>query len=555
MSTKRGGLFGGRPELLLVDEKPPGIELPELMAASLPELEEEPEEDLPPVDDDTDDEDSYDGGGPLRIFIGSPAAAPDASASRDPIPAVDKGPVWDASALAIGAGEDELDDSLDEDSGDRAPVLIRPPAGAGEPPPLTMSFGGSFSRGSMDAGVMDDEDLGDANTGSGLERKDTIVVRDEIYDRLLRFDDAALSEPDRAPRTFEEDSGAMLPVGEADEVEFEIGAGGFSVDAVPGDVEPGAPPARGGLTVGFVPGDALRDHEDEDDGGDDDEESLRTIPPAGDDDDAPRAREEETEDFVVPSVSIGVGQSSLASMLSGDAEPPPVVPRAPPAEDALVLPPPSGSDGDPGDSRTTPEWAVRRRESRADAVRTAEEVRADEAEEDGGGSGLRFLIFAIVAVLAVVLAWLLVPGKGDGAVGGGARTMTPIAPAPPQAEPAPEDPATAPQDAAPEAPEAAPAPEATPEPAAAGDAVPTAASTSTPTAAPQAEDLGLLRVRATRPARVYIDGELVGETPMSAVSLSAGEHEIKVVAIETGQERRQSVRIDAGRAQEVRFPF
>ena len=56
---------------------------------------------------------------------------------------------------------------------------------AAEPPPLTMSFGGSFARGSMDAGVMDEDE---ASTSSSDLRPDTVVVH---RDGAFRFVNAA----------------------------------------------------------------------------------------------------------------------------------------------------------------------------------------------------------------------------------------------------------------------------------------------------------------------------------------------------------------------------
>ncbi len=592
MSSKRSNLFGGRPDLLLVDERPPGISLPELSAAPLPELEDEPEE--PSVtfyddddDDDVEDDDSYDGDGPLRIFIGSPRAEAAAEADEDaappPVLKVESGPVWDASALALGA-DDDLEDGGEDTELDRSPVLVKP-GGTIEPPPLTMSFGGSFSRGSLDAGVMDEETAGDIDSVEPA-RADTVVVHDQIYDRFLRFEDPTEPPPasDAPLAAGPSDDHITLAAGEAEEDEA------IAVGQVPDDVEPGPPPTR--LSLGHADDDddddeydeydsglaslggalidedeplgasvslgrpgaetvigagsdvapeppevALPSHHDEDD--DDEDSGLQSLGPSLADD------EDELTSPVTPRVIIsdtlpglsGLGGKNLAQN-EDDTEERPVVP--PPTE----LP------------RTAPEWAVRRRVARDGAVREGTD---DASASEGSGMGL--LIFVVVAIVAVLAAWWFLGRGGSADLSLGSdedpteqTTPTSTTPTPaagtrgdavaPSDAPTDEAPADATPAALPTGADAAPDAgviEFVPEGSTAGSTDPA--------------DLGILRVRATRPSRVYVDGQLVGETPMSAISVPSGEHSVKVVAIDSGRARSQSVRVDAGRAQEVRFTF
>lgn len=589
MSVKRGGLFGGRPDLLLVDERPPGIQLPRLeVQAALPDLVED-EVDEPSVEiEDPKDEDSYAGDGPLRIFIGSPAAARpvDDVAQPAPIPATlaDSRPLWDASALALGAGEDDPEDGLDETDPDRAPVLIRPGRpSAIEPPPLTMSFGGSFSRGSMDAGVMEEEAA--AFQEDTAPRVGSVVVHDEIYDRFLRLEDPVEPPPRTLPPRHAGDSSSgdspsgdspsgdngvgangedaldALSAGEADDL---LAAGeaeddhydqvGFSVAAVPREVASGPPPTRAGLAVGVrrgSPVDLPTDHDDDDD---DESDALITANPH---DELSPPDEDESEGPPIPQVIVAPAPPEPSRLVLGhqrveeddSMEIRPDAAHVAAPDDALVLPPPETEEvphPEPAaehQPRTTPEWAVRRREARG-VVRTGEEVRQEQAAEEESGGGLGLLIFVVVTIGLVVLGWLLLGSRG-----GESAVPSPAAPTAVQpAEPAP----TAPPPGADEPPLDEPSTPPT-EPVTVSTAPSDAATIIEPGVDPA--DLGILRVRATRPARVYIDGNLVGETPMAAVSLSAGPHVVKVVAIDSGRTRTQEVRIDAGRAQELRFNF
>ncbi|RME23014.1 MAG: PEGA domain-containing protein [Deltaproteobacteria bacterium] len=586
MSTRRSGLFSRRPDLLLVDETPPGIKLPELAGqAGLPELEEdeEPQPELA-VDyepDQDDDEDSYDGEGPLRIFIGPPAGAPDAVEAPAPATlAAEQGPVWDASALALGA-QDDTDEIADDTESDRAPVLVRP---GEQPPPLTMSFGGSFSRGSMDAGVMDADGVMVDDEGPG--RPDTVVIHDRIYDRLVRFDDPTLPAS-AGPAGGEEDDTAsvdVLAAGAAEDDSSELISAGDVADGV----EPGPPPTR--LRVGFVPG---RDEEDAgwDDDVDDDlsEDDLR------DDGLLDDELGEDEDGDALDSLDRRLGEAmrrGLSRTLQADEdedededgpppprviirdEPSPTAPgladTAPGVEDEtdarpLVVPPPPRPP-----APAAPDWAVRRRAAQVGTVRAGADVQDDE-EEEGGGVGL--LVFVVVSILVLVAAWwfygregatgLSVLGGGDspevvatddgsaaaelqdpgseGAVGAGAT-----------AEGAAAEGATAKGGTAEGVSSAKEPPGADAAPASGVVIfVPDGVDPSTVDPA----DMGIVRVRAARPARIYIDGRKVGQTPMNPVRLPAGEYKIKAVAISSGRSRVQTVRVDAGRAQELRFTF
>lgn len=570
MSAKRPGLFGHRPDLLLVDERPRGIDLSAIAAAPLPKLAEEPPPPPPPEDlDDTLDDDSYDGEGPLRIFIGAPKAATVAAAV---VPAVDLGPVWDASSLAL-TGEDDVEDPSDALPTNRRPVLVKKGLPI-EPPPLTMSFGGSFARGSLDAGVMD-ETTADS-TGDPVSRGDSVIVHDDIFDRFLHFDDPTASPPARAlppqviPPLESMDDEEMLAAAEADpDLGEDILQAGFDL---PEKVEPGKPPTR--LRVGFR-GPSSPEPVDDDDADD------------GDQDDGPGDLLEDRLDLelgldaedesgpVVPQVRVGLASAAgreippvhdrapvsaaLSRPPAPSAEPPSAAKASPPA-DLLVLPPSEG-DGAGTWSAEEPDWASRRRNSRATPGRSPAPAPAEASS--GGGMGL--LIFVVVAVGGLFLAWYLfgrtptdsaadlpaVVPRHEGAVLEPSPTGTGIeAPAGAGASEATTPgaaPGEAPVDPAAVSPEAAPPPEAAVETVAADDPL---LAQATP-----AQEVGSLRVRATRPSRVYVDGKLVGETPMAALTLAPGEHEIRVVAIDSGRTRSQIVRVDADRAQEVRFSF
>jgi len=557
VSTRRSGLFSGRPDLLLVDERPPGITLPEIVAqAPMPDLEDDEDEaDVQlaidePEEDDVD-EDSYDGEGPLRIFIGAPTAAPPESPEAPPAPRAtiqaDQGPVWDASALAIGADED-LDDTVDDTESDRAPVLVRKGESI-EPPPLTMSFGGSFSRGSMDAGVMDAD--GAMVDDAGPARTDTVVMHDQIYDRFLRFEDPTAPPPAAAAGPGEEDTGGLgaLATGAAEDDSSEV----IGVGDVASGVEPGPPPTR--LRVGFVPD----EDDDSDEWEDEDDDDI-----LDDDDD-----DDDDDGDALDSLDRRLGEAmsrGLARSLEDDDDDGPPPPRviirddaAPLVSDAAVTTP--GLDDetderplvippdDPGPSRTAPDWAVRRRAAQVGSIRAGDDIQDDD-EEEGGGAGL--LAFVVVAILILVAAWWFYGREG-------ATGLPALQGGDEAADQAPADQGAAASDEAPAAGDDKPDADHAEAPAGA-DAAPASNIVEfvpkgvDPTTIDPA-DLGILRVRATRPARIYIDGQQVGETPMAAISLPGGEHKVKAVAISSGRSRTQAIRVDPGRAQELRFTF
>lgn len=71
-----------------------------------------------------------------------------------------------------------------------------------------------------------------------------------------------------------------------------------------------------------------------------------------------------------------------------------------------------------------------------------------------------------------------------------------------------------------------------------------------------ARSQGMLRVITDRPADVWVDGVRVGRTPMRALPLQPGWHEVKVVAA-TGRRTRHTAktRVDRGQARQVAVAF
>lgn len=554
--SRRSGLFGSRPDLLLVDERPRGIDLAAVLPTALPVLEDEPETepDLVVEDEPAAEDDSYDGAGPLRIFIGSPKA--EGVADRPPVIA---GPVWDASALAAGHEDEDFDTDGDAEPSPlpRAPVLLKAPGAGPQPPPLTMSFGGSFARGSMDAGVMDEDSAAPAPAPSEL-RADTVVVHDQIYDRFLRFEDPLDTPPVRGPEVrMDDEPEEPLSVGAFDDDD--------AMDAMDGGaarvgVQAGPPPSRG-LTVGFVPNPDL----------DDDVISFYDNSDAPDIADEDEVDEEDEQEHAPLAPRVIIGDHAPPTR----AAPPPLPVPPPPV---VRPPPPDEGDTDldlgapveaPGPSRLAPDWADRRR----DVQRTAQPpvalpsptpAPAPAPVDDGGRMGL--VVFALLAIAAILVTWYFLRGSGSPAAeaptGSTSAVQEPVGP-PMGADAVPEDgvqplvPGDAPE-AAPEATPAAPEVDAAAPVAGSTegaeiiplDADPTLTAPDGPT-----DDEGVLRIRATRPSRVYIDGRYVGQTPLPALALAGGSHDIRVVAIDSGRSRSQSVRVDAGRSQEVRFSF
>ncbi|MCK6507577.1 PEGA domain-containing protein [Myxococcota bacterium] len=556
--SKRSGLFGHRPDLLLVDERPPSIDLAAVAPTRLPRLLDEPAEPPPAVADDEPPEDEdYDGGGPLRIFIGSPKGE-GARAAAPPI----SGPVWDASALAAGA-DDEFDTDVDlEPVAPRAPVLVRPPGSAPQPPPLTMSFGGSFSRGSLDAGVMDEDS---ASVSSSDVRADTVVVHDQIFDRFLRFEDPLDTPPVRGPEpAVDDEPEEPLSVGAFDEEEVLE-----AMDSeLHGDLVTGPPPTRG-LTVGFVRGPALDEGED-DDGSDilDDEPGARDED-EDEDEDAPAAPRVVIGDQAPPTRLGQAGGS--APRPTPVASAPPAVPVPPSLPPPRLEPPTPAPQEDteldlgapveePAPSRLAPDWSERRPDPARRGV-SLPDPGGPPPEEDSGRLGL--IAFALVAVIAVLVTWLLLrlgerPPAEPVPMDGASLEEAPVPVTPAAEAPAAQDGGGAAVEGGAATPEAPPVAAAEPTPEVAGTAAEPAvgADAPIPTGADVAgEDEGVLRIRATRTSRVYIDGAYVGQTPLPALALPAGSHDVRVVAIDSGRSRSQDVRVDAGRSQEVRFSF
>ncbi|NOY27090.1 MAG: PEGA domain-containing protein [Oligoflexia bacterium] len=572
--SKRRGLFGSRPTLLLVDERPPGINLDMVHASALPALEDEPEENLAAPEEEEADEDSYDGGGPLRIFIGkqgeadgqSAVARDAASAEAATARASVEGPVWDASALAAradgaGSGAKTRD----------APVLLKSGLGPDGPPPLTMSFGGSFSRGSLDAGVMDEVE--------GVEeiesvRSDTVVLHDQIFDRFLRFEDPRDIPPSRQTAraqgaTQDDDEDVHEPVSLAS-----VGGGAEEPRRSNRErslVQAGPPPTRG-LQVGLVRGPTLDDDEDYDDEDYDDEdyddEDYDEVgaAPAQDtgrvaDVDLDEDQDDKDDDILVdPGAGkprVIIGQHDALPPLPpppSSSSTPPLAPASPIIPDPFSERPSfnlirdlvKARDADPpplakkpaAGPRTPPKWAARPKDT---VIGRREKPKED--QQDGGGIGL--IIFGILFIVALLVTWTLLHSADQ------SKLLAPT-----------DSPALVPVDVLPGA--SAGSQDGTSSESTTGDASKAAvapdadsaaAANSVPAAPAPAAAKGVVRIRATRPSRVYIDGRYVGQTPLSAQALDSGVHNVRVVAVDSGRTRTQDVRVDAGRSSEVRFSF
>lgn len=558
--SRKPGLFGSRPSVLLVDDRPRGIDLQSVQATPLPALQDEPEVDIIDEPEEAEgDDDSYDGGGPLRIFIGSPNRA--AGATPPVLPSLPT-PIWDASALASATYDDEP--TAAEPAASKARPVLRKP-GAIEPPPLTMSFGRSFSRGSMDAGVMDDG----LTAIDGEAQRDSVVVHQQIYDRLLRFDDPA-------------DRSGLGPFDSADSDDEPLSVGASDEDEVSshnaGQVAPAflteAPPARTLnlqlQTAEPKPDDASDSFSDifaeaaREPAAEPSPELRRApatppvmAPPLFPLDDEPSLPWDDDEPDAIETGDISGSLDSLTQPLDvvdppvrkvfGDgARPKPIVvadspPTVPPTVFPRTTPVPAASSVATPAPTPAPDWSAQRREAQAQG-------RGQPAvgEEPGGGVSLGLVIFGLLVVALLVGSWAMLR-KAE-------PPPAPQTPAQPFPGPAPSDVLT------PEL-QAPPAEPTEPSPAGEGAAVDGQDELAGPTETVAASDelpgpdQGLLLIRATRPSRVFIDGRYVGHTPLPSQVLTVGTHEVRVVAIESGRTREQTVRIDAGQSRDLRFSF
>lgn len=535
--SRKPGLFGAPPPVLLVDDRPRGIDLQSLRNMPLPALRDEPEPDSPAVVDDEDalDDDSYDGGGPLRIFIGSPKRAGTAPV----VPSLPT-PIWDASALASAADDEGL--VVDTGASRARPILLKPPSQ--EPPPLTMSFGKSFSRGDLDAGVMDDGQGAEASAA----QRDSVVVHQKIYDRLLRFDDPAERSGLVAFDSTEAED-EPLSVGASDEDESYSDGGG----SLPPSILTDAPPART-LSLSFGAGQPpkVAPHADDTRKVDDtaDEESGLPWEKAARSEADPVGSDADPDSLTT--ADIDDANDSLTHPLEPVNVPAPKVfgdsPRTPvrPADiDARVvtgeektLPRTSGPPTVPPTvftretARQAPDWSAQRK--------AAQSTEAS-SDESSGASVLTVGIFVVLILALIAGTWYLLRDKEP-------PVEAPEAPAPVEA----------PAEVLPVEPEAEPTPAAAPTgelPEVLGDdgAVPPADDPLASLDPAPSADEGLLLIRATRPSRVFVNGRYVGHTPLPAQVLPVGTHEVRVVAIESGKTREQTVRIDAGQSRDLRF--
>jgi hypothetical protein len=62
---------------------------------------------------------------------------------------------------------------------------------------------------------------------------------------------------------------------------------------------------------------------------------------------------------------------------------------------------------------------------------------------------------------------------------------------------------------------------------------------------------GSLLVNCTNRCKVYVDGGLVGESPKAPIPLKEGEHVLRAVNPDTGQEREQTIRIKSAQRTRV----
>lgn len=67
--------------------------------------------------------------------------------------------------------------------------------------------------------------------------------------------------------------------------------------------------------------------------------------------------------------------------------------------------------------------------------------------------------------------------------------------------------------------------------------------------------LGELRIESDRPARVYLDGQNIGTTPLSPRTLPVGEYDLRLVDVRSGKAQQLRARVDAGKVSRVVLSF
>ncbi|MDQ3266377.1 MAG: protein kinase [Myxococcota bacterium] len=78
-------------------------------------------------------------------------------------------------------------------------------------------------------------------------------------------------------------------------------------------------------------------------------------------------------------------------------------------------------------------------------------------------------------------------------------------------------------------------------------------SQDAPRPEPAADTLGLLSIKVRPWGRVFIDGKLVGTTPLAPLPIAAGIHTVVIVNEELGERRQQQVRIPPGGTETLRL--
>lgn len=71
----------------------------------------------------------------------------------------------------------------------------------------------------------------------------------------------------------------------------------------------------------------------------------------------------------------------------------------------------------------------------------------------------------------------------------------------------------------------------------------------------EAVDSGRLIVRSTQRATIYVNGKRYGQTPMDPLNLPAGTYLVRAISVSTGKVKTTEARVDVGGAREVRFSF
>lgn len=615
-------LFRKRPELLLVDEELPLIELPSPPPPPEGGYEEEGEE-----TDLYEDTDSFDvaaeepseaqeASAPLRVFLGSPTVQ--TTTQREELAAKVGGPVWDASAIggrkvvATGSspslsrlGERPLKDALAEaaaaleDQGLGAAVAMGRPRAA--PAVAGVSVRGSFAEpitdapsngpsdspsqdswsdpspsdtaawdeasdawdsaaddDSWDAGAFGDEppDTTFAMSGSSLslELPPLVVPRDRLQDATTTISMDLPSEPPRG--LLDDDPSLPIEAVEGDPAE--------------GDAELSLPPRPASHDLLRYSG-GLGNYGGRSYAGDDvleaeeapETEQIAALeapePPHLAALEAPSVRPAQARGGGAPE---GGRREEFSWDVDGEDD------------DSSRVDPPTGVPmGVPKGSRLS-----RVKSASAPPRRPARPMPSIRPRAAGGGPG----VWVVVAVVAVLLG-----------VGGGAWMAGVFDPwlgkAPPSDPPAPltegaevgteagseageVGSAGAGEDAGSEAgTEAASGTEAGTEEFVPVDPklmeelealVKSGSAPSVPEArnseqsAPRERlDTGRLIIRVNSPSTIYVNGDKAGETPMGALTLPAGNYLIKAIDKRTKRSAYQEVRIDAGVASEVRFPF